>query len=142
MHKTGEYGGGWYRTLTWHHSWTGEKKKAADYSVKEVIRLILGVASPLLQYKTDTLCFDVKRSFQHHTSHGQLECVEKPSRKLQTYPDSFSQIVLGNWHSMTNSIWPVLGTAKSLQVPAGTDCRGNSAANQGKSWHLSIDLSN
>ena len=25
--KTGEDGGGWYRTLTWHPSWTREKKK-------------------------------------------------------------------------------------------------------------------
>ena len=22
MPKTGEDGGGWYRTLTWHHDWT------------------------------------------------------------------------------------------------------------------------
>ncbi len=48
MHlKTGEDGGGWYRTPTWNPSWTSEKKKAADYSLEEIIRLILGVASPL-----------------------------------------------------------------------------------------------
>ena len=51
MHKTGEDGGGWYRTLTWHPSWAREKKKAADYSVKEVIRLILGA---------HRLCYNIK----------------------------------------------------------------------------------
>ena len=28
--KTGEDGGGWYRTLTWHHSWTRKEGDGQD----------------------------------------------------------------------------------------------------------------
>ena len=28
--RTGEDGGGWYRTLTWHHSWTREERDDQD----------------------------------------------------------------------------------------------------------------
>ena len=28
--KAGEDGGGWYRTLTWHHSWTREEVDGQD----------------------------------------------------------------------------------------------------------------
>ena len=29
--KTGEDGGGWYRTQTWHHSWTREEGDGQDW---------------------------------------------------------------------------------------------------------------